>query len=330
MDFSDLARLASGHIEARAIQVAVSLGIFDALKDRPQDAATIAAAIETDPRATEILLNALVALALLEKQNSFFSLNETSSTYLVQSSPKYFGAMILFDASLWAAWGELATAVRSGKPARRADMYQGNFQETERFIHAMHSLVQARGDAEILAERLDLNDVTELLDIGSGPATYPIYLLSKHPKLHATIFDLPGTMRVTESFVRASAFADRIRLITGDYRADPIPGTYQTILLSNIIHAETADQNARLMAKLYHCLENGGKVVIKDHILDESLAHPAVGAVFSLVMLLTTERGRCYSFSEVKGWLEKAGCTGIRQIPLPPPLTSSLVIGKKE
>ena len=330
MDFSDLAHLASGHIESRAIQVAVNLEIFDALKDRPQDAATIAAAIETDPRATEILLNALVALALLEKQNGFFSLNETSSTYLVQSSPKYFGAMILFDASLWAAWGELATAVRSGKPARRADMYQGNFQETERFIHAMHSLVQARGDAEILAERLDLSDVAELLDIGSGPATYPIYLLSEHPKLHATIFDLPGTMRVTESFVRASGFADRIRLITRDYRADPIPGTYQTILLSNIIHSESADQNARLMTKLYRCLDRGGKIVIKDHILDESLAHPAVGAVFSLIMLLTTERGRCYSFSEVKGWLEKAGCTGIRRIPLPPPLTSSLVIGEKE
>jgi hypothetical protein len=84
------------------------------------------------------------------------------------------------------------------------------------------------------------------------------------------------------------------------------------------------------MAKLYRCLDRGGKIVIKDHILDESLAHPAVGAVFSLIMLLTTERGRCYSFSEVKGWLEKAGCTGIRQIPLPPPLTSSLVIGEKE
>ncbi|MGH7829569.1 MAG: methyltransferase, partial [Candidatus Binatia bacterium] len=291
MDFHDLAKLASGHIEARAIQVAVSLGIFDALEDKPLDGATVAAGIGADPRATELLLNALAALALLEKRGKFFTLNDTSSRYLVRSSSQYLGEMILFDASLWDSWGKLANGVRSGKPVHAADMYQTDPKETERFIYAMHSLVQARGDAEIVAERLDLGNVTDLLDVGSGPGTYTIYFLSKHPKLRATIFDLPGTMKVTEKFVRTSRVADRIRLVTGDYRVDPIAGTYQMIFLSNIIHAESGDQNALLFAKLYGCLDHGGKIVVKDHILDESLTHPAVGAVFSLLMLLTTVQG---------------------------------------
>jgi N-acetylglutamate synthase-like GNAT family acetyltransferase len=46
-------------------------------------------------------------------------------------------------------------------------------------------------------------------------------------------------------------------------------------------------------------------------------------------MLLTTEHGRCYSFNEVKGWLERAGFKDISQLQLPSPLTSSLVIGEK-
>jgi hypothetical protein len=83
------------------------------------------------------------------------------------------------------------------------------------------------------------------------------------------------------------------------------------------------------MIKLAANLNSAGTIIIKDHILDETQANPPVGAIFSLLMLLTTESGRCYSFTEVKSWLENAGLHGIRQIDLPPPLTSSLIIGEK-
>jgi hypothetical protein len=75
-------------------------------------------------------------------------------------------------------------------------------------------------------------------------------------------------------------------------------------------------------------LRPGGRIVIKDHILDDSLTHPAGGAVFSLQMLLCT-RGRDYSFGEVHGWLEAAGLTQIEERVLAAPLTSSLVTAVK-
>ncbi|MBI2087302.1 MAG: hypothetical protein HYT78_01010 [Deltaproteobacteria bacterium] len=330
MDFSDLVRLAGGYLEARAIQVAVSLGVFDALQERSRDAPAVAQAIGADLRGTEPLLNALTALGLLEKRDLFFSLAPVASAYLVKSSPKYLGGMILFDASLWDCWGALEQAVRTGKPVRPPDMYQSDTETTERFIYAMHSLVQARGDGQILIDAMDFSGVTELLDIGSGPGTYPISLCRKFPKLKATIFDLPGTIKVTERFVRETGLADRIRLVAGDYRRDAIPGSYQLVFLSNIIHGECAEENERLMCKAYACLEPRGRVVIKDHILDDSLSHPPVGATFSLLMLLTTEGGRCYSFNEVRGWLGNAGFKRVTQIPLPHPLTSSLVVGEKD
>jgi len=330
MEFTDLARLAGGYLEARAIQVAVSLGVFEALERRSLDAPAVASSVNADPRATEIFLNALTSLGLLEKKAELFSLSTIASTYLVKSSPKYYGGMMLFDASLWDAWGALAQAVRTGKPVRPPDMYQSDTEATERFIYAMHSLVQARGDAEILAQTIDFSEVTELLDVGSGPGTYPIHLCRKYPKLRATIFDLPGTLKITEKFVRESGVGDRIRLVRGDYRRDPIPGKYQMALLSNIIHAESAEENEGLMRKIHACLDRSGKIVIKDHILDDSLTHPPVGVAFSLLMLLTTEAGRCYSFNEVKGWLEKAGFKELREIALAYPLTSSVVTGVKE
>jgi len=329
MDFSDLTRLASGHVEARIVQVAHGLGIFEALKDGSREASQIASTTGCDARAAELLLNALAALGLLNKTGRLFSLPPVWSDYLVRGSPKYLGGMIEFESSLWQSWGDLERAVRLGRPVRPADMYQSDPKETERFIEAMDSLVRARGDAELVTDRLDLSGVEELLDIGSGPGTYPIYFCRKFPRLRATIFDLPGTMKITERFVREAGLSDRIRLVTGNYRTDPLPGPCQMVFLSNIIHAETGRENGRLMAKVSRSLARSGRVVIKDHILDDTLAHPPVGAVFSLLMLLTTEGGRCYSFREVSQWLEKAGFSRIAEIALSAPLTSSLVIGTK-
>ncbi len=166
-----------------------------------------------------------------------------------------------------------------------------------------------------------------LLDVGSGPATYPIALCQRFAHLRATVFDLPGTLEITRRNVQRAGMDRRIELIAGDYRSDAITGRYDAIFLSNIIHGENFQKNEALIAKLAGCLNPRGRIVIKDHILDDSRVEPAVGAIFSLLMLLTTDGGRCYSFTEIATWMKNVGLSQVRQIDFPPPLTSSLVIG---
>ena len=329
MNFSDLMSLASGHVEARIVQTAVELGIFDALEASPSGAVAIATSRELHPQAAELLLNALTSLQLLNKQSEIFSLADISKRYLLVSSPNYVGGMIRFDSSLWNCWEKLPDAIRSGKPVRPPNMYQDDVNETEIFIKAMDSLVNARGDADLMANTLNWETVSELLDVGSGPATYPIALCRRFPNLRAAIIDLPATLNITQRFVREAGMEERIRLIPGDYRKDAIPGDYDLIFLSNIIHGEDYDNNRSLIQKLANHLKPLGRLIIKDHILDDSRANPAVGAIFSLLMLLTTDGGRCYSFNEVRAWMEGAGLSRVEQIELPFPLTSSLVIGTK-
>ncbi|MBM4263704.1 MAG: hypothetical protein FJ145_20045 [Deltaproteobacteria bacterium] len=329
MDFSQLSGLIGAHAEARIIHAAVDLGIFDGLAGKQLTVEQLAAALRTDAAASELLLNSLVALRLLEKTENLYSLSATAEKYLVGSSPHSLCGMIRFESSTWDCWSKLADSVRSGKPARVPNMYQDDAQATAIFIEAMDSLVKARGDAAVLAQALDWQKVTSLLDIGSGPATYPIHLCRAFPLLRATLYDLPGTLKITERFVRAAELTDRIELVAGDYRSDPIPGNYDVIFLSNIIHGENGNKNAALMSKLAENLHPRGRIVIKDHILDDTRAHPPVGAIFSMLMLLTTDGGRCYSFDEIKIWMEQAGLTKVEQIDLPPPMTSSLVIAHK-
>jgi hypothetical protein len=329
MNFSQLMALASGHVEARIVQTALRLGVFDALDDGAQAAPSVATKLDLESRATELLLNALTALDVLQKRAEFFSLSPVAEQYLVQSSPHFVGGMILFEDSLWQCWEKLPGSVRSGAPARPANMYQDDPKETEVFIDAMDSLVKARGDAGVLIAALDWQGVEDLLDVGSGPATYPIALCKEFSNLRATVFDLPATLKIAERRVIDADMTGRIRLVPGDYRKDEIPGRYDVVFLSNIIHGEDEKNNQILIRRLAENLKPFGRMVIKDHILDDSRAQPAVGAVFSLLMLLTTSGGRCYSFSEISGWMEHAGLRQIHQIDLPPPLTSSLVVGTR-
>ena len=329
MIFSHLMGLASGHAEARIIQTAVSLDIFEAIGSAPKDARTIANRLQLEPVATELLLNALTALNIVEKRGEAFSLMDAAKQYLLRGSPQYVGGMIKFEDLSWQSWAKLPEAIRTGKSVRSANMYQDDPSETEIFINAMDSLVKARGDAEAVINALDWQDIGALLDIGSGPATYPIALCRKFSNLRAAIFDLPGTLKITERYVREARMTERITLISGDYRKDPIPGRYDSIFLSNIIHGEGFEQNQDLISKLSRSLKPRGRIVVKDHILDESRASPAVGAIFSLLMLLTTDGGRCYSFGEIKSWMQQAGLSQIQQIELPSPLTSSLVVGTR-
>src|SRR5262249_58105901 len=145
-----------------------------------------------------------------------FSVTERAAKYLLRSSSQYVGAMIRFESALWACWEKLPDAIRSGQPVRPPNMYQEDPIETETFIKAMDSLVKARGDAEVMTEAMDWNGVNEMLDVGSGLASYPIALCRRFPNLHVTIFDLPGTLKITKSLVRQAGMIEGMQITGGE------------------------------------------------------------------------------------------------------------------
>ncbi len=331
MDFSSIAGMAGGHAEARAIQIALKLGVFERLDGAALLAGELAASIEGEPRATTILANALTALGLLHKIEGRYHLDQSAQRFLVESSPEYFGGMILFDAALWDEWGRLEDSIRSGAPARAPDMFQSTPAATARFIRAMDSLVRARGDDRWTAEHLDLNGARTIADLGGGPATYLVELLRRYPDLRGQLWDLPATLEVAREILndRAPSIIPRLELRPVDYLAGELPGPIDAIFMSNVIHSEDESTNKALITKCFRALTPGGLIAIKDHIMNRDLTEPAAGAVFSLYLLLTT-RGRDYSFDETAEWLGAAGFIDIQITALPsPPFTSSIVTARK-
>ena len=196
MDFAELAALASGHAEARAIQTALKLEFSTVSRRRHSTTPALATAIAANRRATGLIANAMVALGLLDKRANRYSLTEVSRRYLLRSSAEYLGGLILFDEAIFETWAHLDQVIRTGAPARPTDMFQSRPEETERFIRAMDSLTRARGDPAFVANRLDLSRVSTFADIGGGPGTYTVAMLHRWPHLRAKIYDLPATLEV--------------------------------------------------------------------------------------------------------------------------------------
>ena len=327
MDWTELMAMSGGFEKSRILHTAVDFGLFDQLEPGGATAGELAQKTGLNARTLEILLNALVGLELLEKRQDGFLNSDATKRYLLASSPTYFGHYIRFNSFQFQHWDRLHQVLQTGRPVHEPDAFQTRPEETSLFIMAMHDISLARGDATILPERLDLSRYHTFLDLGGGPGTFAMEFCRKYPDLRAVVFDLPGSVNITRELVKRYGMEHHIELVAGDYTRDELPQC-DVAFLSNIIHGDDEATNKALMEKVSRALSPGGQVIIKDHILDESRTQPPLAAAFAVMMLLFT-RGRCYTFSEVKAWLEQAGLEHAREVPPEPPLTSSLVLAQK-
>ena len=107
---------------------------------------------------------------------------------------------------------------------------------------------------------------------------------------------------------------DRVTLVAGDYKKDPLPAGHDLAFVSAIVHQNSPAENGALFRNIFTSLEPGGRIVVRDHLLSADRTHPRSGALFAVNMLVGTEGGNSYTEEEIRGALEKVGFVGVRLI----------------
>ena len=320
--------MAYGFWKSQIAFTAVESGLFTLLSDGERTASEIASQIKTNKRATEMLLNALVALGLLRKANDKFFNTPISNQYLVQGKPFYMGDSIHHMHNMWDNWSKLAKAIKTGKPVafdgagKRPDAHR-----TRDFIAAMQNIAKTK--ATEVAKRLNLRGYYKVLDLGGGPGTYSIEFARRNPRLNAIVFDLKDVIRLAKRYIKDAGMQDRISTIAGDCLKNDLGATlYDVVLVSNLLHAYDPETNIEILKKCWKSLADNGRVVIHEFVLNRAKTHPQFGTIFSLNMLLGTIGGASYSEQEYRDWLTKAGFKAIKRINLSS--DSALLIGVKK
>jgi ubiquinone/menaquinone biosynthesis C-methylase UbiE len=314
-DLAGLRKLYLGFVSSRVILTANNLKIFDNLK-KASSATEIAEKLNIDPRATEIVLDALTGIGLVSKSRTGRYRNTPESNrYLVKGARLYQGDIIKHASTMWQNFSALDDVVRTGRPARRGF-------DHESFIMGMHNLTVFR--TESLAKALGLKGIKKMLDLGGGPGTNAMAMAKKG--IQSTVFDLPETINIAKKVARREGVKG-IRFIAGDFHVDSIGSGYDLILLSQIFHAFSAEENIALLRKCNTAVNLGGKVVVQDFPINDNRTSPPHSALFSLNMLVGTERGRCYSPKEIKRWLSETGFKNIGITYLP---ETVLIMGERK
>src|SRR5215217_7396450 len=249
--------------ETKILLTAVKLDVFSALDSKPKAAPELAGRIGADESTLTLLLNALVALKLLSKDDGgFYANSSAAATHLVRHSTNYIGHLLLLHDAEWNNWGKLEETIRTGRRSVDRHVFETDPELGSNVLAVLHRIGQQSGPE--FAKRLQLTGPTRMLDLGGGAGTNAIAFCRVYPELTATIFDLPATLRLTEKTVKEAGLDSRIVLLPGNFNADALGGPYDVALMSDILHYQTFQTNATLVKKVFNHLAPGGRLIIKD------------------------------------------------------------------
>lgn len=306
------------------LHTAVKMDVFTVIGDGELTAVDIARKVDGEVRGIVRLLDALVALELLVKQNESYANTDSGRKLLAKDSPGYLGHIIMHHHHLLESWSKLDQAVISGQPQRGRSSYSKE-EWRESFLMGMFNL--AMGLAPQIVPVIDVSDRQHLLDLGGGPGTYAIHFCLNNENLKASVYDLPTTRPFAERTIRQFKLADRINFMDGNYLEDPVKGQFDVAWLSHILHGEGPEDCRMIIQKTVDALAPGGMIIIHEFILNNSMDGPLFPALFSLNMLLGTESGQSYSEAQLTDMLTAAGAGDIRRIAIESPNDSGILVG---
>jgi len=324
-----LQEIARGYRQAQILLTGIDLGVFEALAGRRATAHEVAEVTGTNPCAMELLLNAAVALGLLEKHNSQYSNTMLTETCLTPGGVGDISRSLRLDSAFYHRWGHLAEAVRTGKRPEDERRSEQPEDWVRNFIYALYN--NARLVAPAIADALTLLEdrPMRVIDIGGGHGGYSLALAQRYPLLTATVFELPRVVPIARELIAQTGLADRVSVQVGNFQLEELGHGYDVALLFGVLNGESSEGRLALIKKVFEALKPGGKIVIRDFVLDPDGAGPADAAVFALQMLLATDAGGLDTRDVLERWLGIAGFNPPHLISLPDGIGFSLTVATK-
>lgn len=302
-----------------AVFIAHRLHLFQFVADTNPTLDELCDGLRLQRRGAQILTSAATALNFLDLADGRYRLTPLSETFLLESSPNYFGDYwdLLIDNHEVFSFDALTNAIVSGAPRAYGveDIYATHREDAERtrtFTRAMHSVSVSA--ALGWTRKLDLAAHRKMLDIGGGSGAHALAAASAAPQLHVTVFDLATVCPVTEEFIGRYGLGDRVSAQAGDMWTDPFPRA-DLHFYSHVYHGWAPEKCSFLSKKSFDSLEPGGRIVVHEILYDDAgKTGPFPAAATSMIMLGWGE-GEQYSGPQVRGFLEAAGFRDTQVIP---------------
>ena len=299
---------------ARAIMAASELGLFEALGKESKTSQEVADSCKTHPAATKQLLDCLTGIGYLKWRNDTYSLRPKYYKWLLTDYPSNIIGKLRFQVSEWNWVGKMEEYIRTGEPLELHSVI--NESEWANYQQGMRDL-SANASKELAGKiKLPANP-SQMLDIGGSHGLYSIELCKKYPSLSSIILELPGAIDKASAIAAQAGLADRVKYRAGNALSDDLgDGIYDLIMINNVVHHFTEQQNIVLAQKVARALKPRGIFGVGEVIRGKRPGEGgALASVVGLYFSLTSESGT-WSVEEISSWQQKAGLKSQKVITL--------------
>lgn len=326
----DVLSIAEGFFQSSVLFALLKLRIFERIDEGTVRLDELARDLGARAETLSRLLNAGVILKLLESRDGIhFGISPTCRTVVSPSAGEYYvGDWIRTLDFFCGPLQKLDEAVLKSGPTIDPATHLGGDKESSRsFALSMHNYASLRGKE--LATFLKTEGSTSLLDVGCGPGTYAFHLGAKNQHLELYLADHPVVLETAQEIEASYALPNSVHYLPLDALEDEIPGSYDIVLVSNVLHGLGEGASRKLIKRLYHSVSPGGSLVIQAQFMRDDRLGGRWPIFLDLVQLCVTAEGRNHAPGETRRWLEDAGFTDVEYQRMTLLNTNSLLRGYK-
>jgi demethylspheroidene O-methyltransferase len=334
---SELFDLVAGFVYSQWLFTCVELGLFERMARSPLTARELARECELPLLSAERLLDAAVALNLVQTRASGdeeprYGLGALGAAMVGNEAVC---AMVRHHRTLYSDLADPLALLRRGPGGGELSRYWA-YAEADRpgaldeGRVGPYSALMAASQPLVAGQVLDaypLRRHRHLLDLGGGEGVFVSTALERTPNLRATLFDLPAVARAARERFARLGLAGRASAQGGDFLRDALPRGADIVSLVRVIYDHDDAPALEILKAARRALPTGGTLLLAEPMADTAGAE-RMGAAYFGMYLLAMGKGRSRSVAELTRMLEAAGFDRVRRRPTALPLQAGLLVAR--
>ncbi|TIH15926.1 class I SAM-dependent methyltransferase [Marinifilum sp. JC120] len=302
----------SGFYQYCTLKAAFNINIFEYLQS-PNSCKQVAEHVRKDPVMILKLLEALMVLRLVQKENDSYQNTPVAEAFCVSGNKLFQGHLFQHTHETFGS-----PFYEQCDPLSPPEEQKG-YSEKDAILGAEagvgFALPHTLKHTADLIENLDVfKNASSFLDLGAGPGVFAMTIADRKDDLDVTLFDLPEVAAHAKKIAERYRKQDRLNFLSGDMFQKDLGGPYDIIFSSDCIYMARHDL-VNFLKGLKDNLTTGGAVILRHNETNHNENAPKTNALLNLGAALMGFGDYMFTEGTIPEALKQAGFKGIKSVP---------------